>query len=106
MTRRNSGDEVVILVVKITVTVVGAEFSSGSVASPALETVTTHVPALVALSTSPKTEQAAVPKLVTVKVSAPVPEPPDVVKMRDSPSTALVLVSVSGASAAGVGLEV
>ena len=81
----------------LTVTVVGGELAAWSKASAALVTVTTQVPALVALSTSPVTEQPAVPALVTVKLSCPLPEPPLALNAKGVPSTAFVLVRVRGA---------
>lgn len=60
--------------------------------------VTVHVPGEVAFNTLPlEMEHPAVPAEVTAKVTAPVPEPPDVVSVRAEPYVLLVDVIESEA---------
>ena len=68
-------------------TVAGAEVAGLKLASPALVAVTEHVPLpLVMLSVDPLTEQAV--EAPTLKVTAPVPLPPVVVKVCVEPNVA------------------
>lgn len=53
--------------------------------SAALVAVTVHEPTDVADSVEPDTEHPAVPELVTAYVTAPEPEPPDVVNVNVEP---------------------
>jgi hypothetical protein len=60
--------------------------------------VTVHVPGVFAFNTLPlEIEQPAVPAEVTVKVTVPVPEPPEVVSVRAEPYVPLVEVTDSDA---------
>ena len=56
--------------------------------SAAFVAVTVHEPADVADSVEPDTEHPAVPELVTEYVTAPEPEPPDVVNAKVEPYVA------------------
>jgi hypothetical protein len=60
-----------------------------------LVTVTVQVPDLEERRVSPLIEQWALPALVTAYVTAPVPDPPDDVKVNESPLVSPMLVSVS-----------
>ena len=60
--------------------------------------VTVHVPGVFAFNTfPPEMEHPAVPAEVTAKVTAPVPEPPDVVSVSAVPYVLLVDVNESDA---------
>jgi hypothetical protein len=63
--------------------------------SAALVAVTLHVPAEVLLKVEPLTVQAVAVPLVAAKLTAPVPEPPLVVKPNGVPNTPDVEVNVS-----------
>jgi hypothetical protein len=67
------------------VTVVAEEEMARLVIEAALVAVTTHVPTLVTVSELPNTVQPAAVPLVTLKVTAPVPEPPLVERVSARP---------------------
>lgn len=66
-------------------------------ASPALVAVTMQVPALVALRLDPLTAQPVAVPLVTVKLIAPVPVPPEVVSDNGVPKVPEIEVRVRAA---------
>ena len=65
-------------------------------ASAAFVAVTVHVPADEEESTAPTSEQPAVPTDVTEYVTAPVPEPPDVDRVRVDPTFTVLSTMVRG----------
>jgi hypothetical protein len=79
------------------VTVVGEDDATKKLASAALVAVTTQVPAVVAVRFDPLTAQPVAVPLVTAKVTAPVPEPPNVVRVSGAPKVPDVEVTVSAA---------
>ena len=67
------------------VTVVADEDTALYPVSPASEAVTTQVPALVALRTPAEMAQPEAVPFATLKLNAPAPEPPLVVRVRPEP---------------------
>ena len=88
------------LITGTNVTIVADDVATKKFASAAFVTVTEQLPALVALSVVPLSEQPALPAPVTAYETAPVPEPPVEVRASALPYVPLVLVSVSAACAA------
>jgi hypothetical protein len=76
---------------------VAADDAGTYVASPALVAVTEHVPALVAESALPLIAQPLAVPLLTVYVTAPVPEPPLVVSVKGVPTVPVTLVTARAA---------
>jgi hypothetical protein len=67
------------------VTVVATEVAARLVAEAAFVAVTMQVPIVVTERVVPVTTQPAAVPTVAVKVSAPVPDPPAVVRLRGTP---------------------
>ena len=59
--------------------------------SAARVAVMEHVPLPVVMSVEPCTVQPVVPALVTAKLNAPLPEPPDAASVRSMPAVAVVV---------------
>jgi hypothetical protein len=76
------------------VTVVGAELAARYVESAALVAVTVHVPGLVASNLLLEIKQFAEPELLRTYVTAPLPEPPLVVRVSELPTVPYVEVSL------------
>jgi hypothetical protein len=76
-------------------TAVGPDETGRYVESPAFVATTRHVPALAALNELPEIEQPVAVPLVTVNVTAPVLDPPLVVKVSGFPAVPVTLVTVS-----------
>lgn len=83
------------------VTAVGDDDTGVWLASPALVAVTEQVPALVEVRLDPLTAQPVAVPLVVVKVTAPVPEPPEVMSVNDVPKVPESEVMVSALWPAG-----
>jgi len=80
------------------VTVVAVDESAEYMPLAAFVAVTVHVPGDVALNVVPlMIEQPAVPVVVTAYVTAPLPEPPEVARVRSVPYVPLVEVSTTAA---------
>jgi hypothetical protein len=90
---------VVVDVAAAKVTVVALELTGLYVASPAFVAVTVQVPALVLESEPLVTVQPVAVPFVKANVTAPVPEPPDVVSVSAAPNVPDVEVTVSAACA-------
>lgn len=75
-------------------------------ASPALVAVTEHVPAADAVKVEPVTVQPDAVPLAVTKLTAPLPEPPLVVRLSGVPTRPLVEVTVKAACAAGASVTV
>jgi hypothetical protein len=87
-------------------TAVAADDAAAYVESAALVAVTIQVPALVAFTEVPEITQPVAVPFVTAYVTAPVPEPPLVVKVNDVPKPAFVLVRLNVACVANVKVTV
>src|ERR1700712_5174086 len=78
------------------VTAVGGEEAAGLLVSAAFVAVTVQVPAVVALSLPALTTQPVAVPLIAVKVTVPLPSPPDAVSVSGVPRTPVSEVTVTG----------